>query len=445
MSFAKTLRMSKTTAVWISITALLVASLLPALLNGHRVGALQILDRSITMASSVQGAETTYDVSVRLPNGVTFGTIRLEFCNEDPLPGEACNTNTVESDNTPDLDDDVGTEITISNWAMSDTAGSATDNAVSCDTASAALTTTHTAGSDLTYLDIECGTGNAETVAAGGGSDTDYINFTINDVNNPTNTTSGVNNDPFYVRVYTFASPDSPTAYAIAAPPLGNYEGGIAMSTAEQITVEARVQERLDFVVGTDTVANDCATIAGTTVDLGVLDGATLNRATVDSSNAASPNVDGICTEVTTNAASGANISYLATDLEVSGATCSQANGDIDGTELNTDQCINWDNDAPAVYAGGNELWGLGILSTPSNGTTDVMTITAGADYDESGGWTDTVAIDPYAALAIELGDTAGSVADSESLMIDVAAEAAITTPTGLYQATLTFIATGSF
>jgi len=454
MTFVQKIRSENGLLAWVSIAVLIVASLLPTLLSQQKADALQILDRKVTMATSQQGLETSYDVSFQVPDAAVIGGLRLEFCNEDPLPGQTCATNTAVGDNTPELDADSGLAITVSNIAFNSTAGSTVNAATVC--IAPGLTTTHTAGTNLTYLDITCDTADtvtnlAETVIAG---TTDYISFTINNINNPTNTTSGNNNDSFYARVYTFTQDgavghvNTPIAtYVITAPPLGNYEGGVALSTAEQITVQARVQERLSFTVGTDTVAGDCATISGTTIDVGILDStdAVFNRATVNGA-ATTPDVSGICTEVTTNASNGATISYLTTDLQVSGATCTQANGDIDGaTAIDTDQCINWEDTTPSAYVAGTENWGLGILSTPSNGTgaTNNMAI-VGVGYDQSS-WTNTVKAEPYATSAVLLANTGGNVAAGESLLIDVAAESAITTPTGLYEATMTFIATGSF
>ncbi len=458
MSFKRTTTLFKPVSIWLTVVALVAVTMLPALLGQQRADALQILDRKVTMGTSQQGAETTYDVSFQVPNGAVIGGWRIELCDEDPLPGQACDSTTIEGDSVPSLDADTGSAITVTNIAFDDTAGSITNTAATCT--APGLQTAHIAGTNTTYLDVTCdtldGVGDlAETVVAGSGTaDTDYVSFTINNVNNPTNTTSGTNNDSFYVRIYTFTQDggvgdvNTPIAtYSAATPPLGNYEGGVAMSTAEQITVQARVQERLSFTVGTDTVAGDCATISGTTIDVGVLDStdSVFNRATVNGA-AATPDVSGICTEVTTNASNGATISYLTTDLQVSGATCNQANGDIDGTTaINTDQCINWEDTTPSAYVAGTENWGLGILSTPSNGTgaTNNMAI-VGVDYDQSS-WTNTVKAEPYATSAVLLANTGGNVAAGESLLIDVAAESAITTPTGLYEATMTFIATGSF
>ena len=448
MTFVTKMLASGRFVLWLAVAALLLASLLPALLNQQSVRAAQILDRSIAMATSQASVETSYNVSFQVPGGALIGGWRLEFCDEDPLPGQACNVSTVEGTTVPSLDADTGSAITISNIALADVAFDVTSNATTCT--APALRTAHGAASNLTYLDITCDTDDIavvqETIATGGGSDTDYINFTINNINNPSSISS------FFARIYTFTQ-DGPVGgtnqpiptYVAATPPLGNYEGGVAMSTADQITVEARVQERLTFTVGTDTVAGNCAAISGTTVDLGVLDStdAVFNRATVNGA-AATPNLDGICTEVITNAANGASISYLATDLQVTGATCTFANGDIDGTTaISTDQCINWEDTTPSAYVAGTEKWGIGVLSTPQNGSTTNMTVTD-ASYDRST-WTDTVKVEPYATSAVPIADTNGTVADTEALLIDVAAESAITTPTGLYQATLTFIATGSF
>jgi hypothetical protein len=73
------------------------------------------------MVSSASSAETNYEVSFQLPDAVTYGSFRVEFCNVDPLPGEDCSTGLVESDNIPDLGSDAGNAITISDFTVADT------------------------------------------------------------------------------------------------------------------------------------------------------------------------------------------------------------------------------------------------------------------------------------------------------------------------------------
>jgi hypothetical protein len=395
------------------------------------------------MGSSASGAETTYNVSFQLPDAVTIGSFRVEFCNVDPLPGQDCSTGLLESDNVPDLGDDAGTIITIANFAIADTAGDTTNNASNCT--SGTLNTDHstaTGNPDFNHLDVVCNAAETTSVTETGPgttADTEYVNFDIVNVNNPSNTTSGNNNDSFYVRVYVFAG-TSPTAYNQASPPLGVYEGGIAMSTADQITLSARVQERLTFTVGTELDGNNCAAIAGTTVDLGVLDTGNINRISTQPTGG---DLDVACAEVTTNAANGVNVYYIGDDLKVTGASCSGSTEDDAGAASDVDKCINADSDGSAgtstVIVAGDEQWGMAAPETPDNGTTS-NNLTAVGAYDES--VANQFSFQPNVATLIGSSST---VVDQESLEIDMAGTASITTPTGLYTTTLTFIATATF
>ena len=442
--------------------AILGFAVLQPLVSTHRQAeAAQILERYVHIVDdSSSAAETDYDVSFQLPNGATLGTVRIEFCDEDPIPGEPCNVTTTESDEVPDLDADAGSAITITNWALSDTAGSATDNSANCTTANAALSTTHTAGTNLNYLDIQCGTGNAETIAAGGGSDTDYVNFRINNINNPSNTTSGNDNDTFYVRIYTYTSPDSPPAYAAGGNTLGEYEGGVAMSTAQQINVTARVQEELTFQVGADEVADNCADFTQTTVDLGVLRSGQVNFASTEPDTGT--NSDTACVEVTTNAASGVNVYYIGDNLNK--GACVGSTDTENGTPDETDDCINSDldgsdadlntNSGSADIAAGTEQWGLSVIDDEIDNNLSAATDTTSFGTTASGPYDGTVVNNGQADLtdnwtfvpnATQLICSSTTVVNTELCQIDMAGTAAITTPTGVYTTTLTFIANASF
>lgn len=443
---------SRNTAVWVTIASFLVAMLLPVLTAPQRVDAAQILDRYIDMGSSASSAENDYDVSFQLPNGVVVGSVRVEFCNVDPLPGETCATGILPADNVPRLDAGAGSAVTLTNFAIADTAGDTTDNAANCSAPSL-----QAIGASANHIDIECGTGNAETTSvaetgAGTTTDTEYINFTLNDVDNPSNATSGTNNDTFYVRIYVFASPDVPAAYVQASPPLGNYEGGLALSTANQINVTARVQEELTFRVGADNVGTVCDTFTDTTVDLGVLDSNSINLA---SSSPVGGDVDTACVEVTTNAANGVNVYYIGDNLKVTGAVCGTTDTE-DGSPDTGDQCLNSDEDgsdadnntfsASPDITTGTEQWGMSVLTdtlenAASNETTNLSLVTK---YDGDSGATATNNW-TFVPNTAELIGSATTVVNAEVLEIDMAGTAAITTPTGVYTTTLTFIATATF
>lgn len=430
-------------AVWLAIATLFVAMLLPILARPQRVEAARLLDRYIHMDSSASTSspttETTYYVQFQVPNGATVGSMRVEFCNEDPLPGEPCNTSTSSGVNVPDLDATDGstnTAITTTNVQFGTSSSSpalgtpGTDNTSGCT-----VPALQTVNSGNTHFDIHCNA--AETIVA---ATNDFVFIQVNNVDNPT---VGAN-DPFYARIYTFSGTTA-TAYAAGAPPLGNYEGGVALSTAEQITVEARVQETLDFTVGVDAAADDCAIIAGSAVDLGVLTPTTINYASVNGVGAV-PNTDVACAEVSTNASNGVNVYYVGDNLAIGSTSC--ANGDTDnaGAALENDFCINRvddaDTDGVLTTASTFEGWGLGVTgdSGVAFDTGSTSNLTAAAAYD-----LDTANEYSFTPNAVTLIASSTDVVDAELLEIDMAAAAAAQTPAGIYDTTLTFIATGTF
>lgn len=435
-----------------AVVVLVAAMLLPSLGKNSQVEAAQILNRYIDMDSSASSAETTYNVSFQLPNGVTIGSFRVEFCNVDPLPGLDCSTGIIESDNVPDMGDDAGSAISLANFALADAPGDTTNNGDTCTAGS--LVQNHATSEDLNYVDVACNATEATVVTETGpgtATDEEYVNFDIVNINNPSNTTSGSNNDTFYVRLYVFAG-TSPTAYNQASPPLGVYEGGLAMSTANQITVTARVQEQLTFRVGADSTATPCDTFTDTTVDLGVLNSTVIN---LSSTHPAGGDLDTACTEVTTNASNGVGVYYIGDNLKVTGEVCGTTDTE-NATPSTTDKCLNRDPDgsdadnntfsaSPDITAG-TEQWGLSVLSdalenAASNETTNLSLVTK---YDGNNGttannnWT-------FVPNTAELFCSSTTVVNAEVCRIDMAGTAAITTPTGLYTTTLTFIATATF
>ena len=422
-------------SVALAVTAAVIMSLLLPLLTASRsnlVQAAQVSSRSITMGTSAPNATTSYVIAFTVPNNgaENIGSFRVEFCNNNPLSGTTC-TNTAVGDDVPFLDN-----VTFTSGTFDDTGG--TDE---CTVSMEAIT----AGDR--YIDFACS-------AADDITNVGNFTATVNLVDNPDNSTAGgADNNTFYARLYTYAAL---TPTAIANPVTGfNNEGGVALSTAEQITVQARVQENLTFEVftGPDD-ATDCDGAAtGTAIDLGVVDftgdassGGNENRATLDPVGG---NTNGICVRVSTNAGGGVTIGYIASEFKVSGATCSE--DDIDLTASSTDKCWNWDNDAPNAIDDGIEQWGIQVLTLMQQGdglggSTSNLAILS-ADYDATTP-DDVFTIDGNSTTVTAISDSSAStdkVVDTEALLIDVGAVSAATTPTGLYAATITFVATSTF
>jgi hypothetical protein len=117
-------------------------------------------------------------------------------------------------------------------------------------------------------------------------------------------------------------------------------------------------------------------------------------------------------------------------------------NRDADGSDADN----NTFSADPDITAG-TEQWGLGVRSdtienASSNETTNLSLTTA---YDANNGgapdnnnWT-------FVPNTASLICSSTTVVNAEVCQVDAAGTAAITTPTGLYTTTLTFIATATF
>lgn len=417
---------------WVSALALVFGTLLAGLLyQPTLVSAAQVTSRSITLGSSAASAETTYRIQFTVPDNGTenIGSFRVEFCNNNPLPNQSC-TNTAVGDDVPQVDANAGNIATLN--------GSPTFNG-------AAISMTAPSVGDY-YLDFTLP--SQQDIASA-----QTFDVTVNDVNNPSNSTSGNDNDSFYARVYVYSSIAPPAAANPMPTTNQNNDGGIALSTAQQLTVTARVQEVLQFCIGTTDAAtnNDCTDISGTTVDLGVVDNTAVSISPVAPSPSGGNSTDGLAM-VRTNAANGVTIGYFAEQesgsgaLKVAGATCS-------GVSL-TDQCFNSAGTTSNTIVAGTEEFGMTVSSVDtSNGSTTNLSRDAAYDGDGTAGGTCTggdAGVDEQCWAWDDSGslDTIASsttVVDDELLVMKFAGTAAITTPTGVYSLVATFIATPTF
>jgi hypothetical protein len=414
--------------------ALVLSALLPVLLFGQ-ASAGQISERKITMSTSVRAATgVTYTASFKPASSITATGMVIEFCANSPLIGDTCtagaNGNTLEGF-------DANTSVTADNsWTVD---GASDTNTVILTHAGATLTA-----------------GTAYTVALSG-----VVNPTYDSVQPAT----------FYARILTYTG--SPTGYTSTSP--GSYTdyGGIALTTNNQLTVNARVQEQLRFCVGTvdNTVTNtgtfstyntgtDCSGTAfsgaSPTVDLGPISsaGASISPVAVASGG---NNLTGAFL-IQTNAAYGAAVTYFAEQnsssgrLKVAGAACSgsTATGNVqDAGSSIGDQCFNSNATQADFSAAGTEEFGMTALTPIANGTTTNLTRTA--DYDGDGTAATGFAWQQSNASATSIASSAGGAApvnrvlDYELVLLKFAAQAAAITPTGSYTVTSTYIATSTF
>lgn len=228
---------------------LLIASFAPIFSRSH-VGAYALpTDRFIRMSSSAYGSHpdgdgdnVTYQVGFTTNQGgaaSNIGGIVVEFCDDSPIIGDSCGN--INASENFDLNEGAGlaiaNQVGITGWT------------IDAATVANRLILTRTPGSIAQNLDVT---------------------FDINGITNPDNV-----NTTFYARIITFTTNAGAQNYVsnnIEAGGTAVDAGGVALSTAAQITITARVPERITFCVFTNddsTAPNTCGTGVGATGDLG--------------------------------------------------------------------------------------------------------------------------------------------------------------------------------
>jgi hypothetical protein len=224
---------------------LLLAGMTLPILGASQVFAYgQITSRAIQMSTSTPGATASYVVSFTTATasgtGVGIDGIVIQFCDNDPIIGDTCIT-TAGSINT-----NYGTTLAISAQT------GITGNTIS----SAHSTATQIVLNNTGSTQITAGTA---------------VSITFTGITNP-NYTSGctsASNCSFYARILTYTTAAAANAYSCGpstctiGTPLD--AGGIALVTNPSIVVTSKVQEVLTFCVYT---AGSCAS-GGSTVTLG--------------------------------------------------------------------------------------------------------------------------------------------------------------------------------
>ena len=461
------IKLNDSVVAWLQVAALVFASFAPFMLNVQNVSAAQLDNRSIALSDTrVAAVGVTYTNVFQLADAAAdFEGYIIEFCSNDPIPATACTATEgldvpdFDTDNDGDVSDSV--TLTVEVDADGDFSAGATD--VSADWSFDEENVTDTIQSDGTTIVIEHS-------SSGNYSATPYVRVTLSpvdntaDIINPSDTAGTNNYGSFYARLYADDDADAQTVVS-GPPPSWEDDGGIAMSTVDTLTITARVQEILQFCVGdTDTPNNDdCSDISGNDIDMGVLDSTSVNTASTEDSNAYAM--------IRTNAANGATVSYFSDAgrdvtgddgtagafgntvndgddindgvLSYAGADCSAA---ADTTQTGSgdqdDACINspFPSDGEVTFVAGTEAFGMAITSLDvTNGTTSNLVRDAAYDFG-SGGY----AFSGLDAVADTIA-TSSTVLDDEMMVIDFAGTAAITTPTGVYNTSIVYIATSSF
>lgn len=238
--------------------------------------------------------------------------------------------------------------------------------------------------------------------------------FYFTNIKNPTSTGA------FYARVYTYTG----TTYGgyTSVSSLGTVQdsGGFALSTANNISVSATVQETLTFCISDVAPGSNCAGTNPPVVKLGTGNPVTIDSAAVYDNSAASTSY----MQISTNAVSGAIV-----NMKSNYASCNGLSSD-GGTTCGIP------GSAGALAAG---TAGFGLKVGAGTGGTGTIAgtngYTAGAFHmgTTNATYGDTIA------------NTANTVAANVNSQLIFGATANLTTPAGIYSTNETLIATGTF
>jgi hypothetical protein len=346
---------------------LIVATTIPMLV-GNKASAAIVDSRSIQLSSSaVSATGVIYKVSWTVPSTNTVKGIVVDFCSNSPIVGDACTA---------------PTGFSVTGFGVAN--------------ASPNIAAWATTGSDANTVVLSNSTGLSFT-----GSST--ATFEITGVTNTS--TLGT----FYGRILTYASDTVAQAYAPATPGAYVDYGGIAMSTASELSITAKVQETLTFCVYTSASCGG----GGTAVPLGDANGV-LSNTSISYQNANPKfNLASNATHGVTVRVKGATLTSGANTITAQGATCTA------------------DSTTPSV-----EQFGMRATTTSPITVDPVYACSAGNHA------LDTAAtVSTYGDV---LASTTGAL-DTTTVPMEFSAKSATATEAGIYTSTFTFIATGSY
>jgi hypothetical protein len=388
----KVARLLKKLTYTAAATVVTLTSVLALLPQGASAAA-QVQTRSIKMSNSTNSASTattTYTVTATVATtSASMKGVVLDFCANSPIVGDSCTAPTgFTISGSPSVT--TGGVLTASGWTAASTLG---------------VNTLHLS--------------NATGVATTGGSS--VITFDITNVQNPTSAVG-----TFYARIYTYNATAGATGFTSHTnPDVGAVhvdDGGFAMSTANQVTITAKVQETLLFCVYTSGANCAGGTVAGMVLGdaFGVLSSTTTNYLT--STNATTPLTAKL--GVASNATTGVTVRAKASGTLTSGANTIASTGNTctaDSAAAGTDQ--------------------FGLFITAGAGQTDVS-------YGTVAGCSSSIHAFNTSNLTSTYGDsvltTPGPTTEAAAT-IDFMGKAKTTTKSGVYTSTFTFIATGIY
>lgn len=382
------------------VAVLLFVTTIPAIMAAHAGAYGLVTARYIEMSSSANGeADVTYSVGFTTATTSNVGGIVINFCSNSPIIGDSCTAPTGFLSNFANLA--LANQAGISGFAV-DTTNSTNNTVILTNNAAPSINSSTTVTFDLGSTGVNDG------------------------ITNPTTT-----NTTFYARILTYTTDVNAQAYAPTNPGGGTGvidAGGVALSTAAQITITSKVQERLTFCVYTGV---NCAA-GGSAVTLGDTNGVL---------DPAGPYVDkNTQYDVATNASQGVIIRIKGDTLK---------SGAFDVTAIGA---------TAAASAPGTEQFGFCTYETTGSGLTPTTPYdNANCNTTTQSAGTATPGGTGTANFAFDTNNTTGTTStygadfahktagSTSSGLLAFIGNISNTTEAGIYTTTLTFIATGTY
>jgi hypothetical protein len=389
-----------------------------AAISPTQASAAQLTTRSLAISSSANGSITNgnpgeggngqkakYTFGFTVPTTGNIGSVLFEVCTT-PLPGTTCTS---------------PTGFTAANATSVTTTGTGFSTGFSIDSSTvltgAPYTCTGTSPGRTNCLAIKRTTASvtsgATVTAAFGGGASDYIT-------NPT-----TDNQAFFVRIVTYS--DNAFATPVDA-------GSVASSTAQQIDITAKVQETLNFSVGSSVTApsTNCAAFSDTgALALGDSNGVLSFTQAYDAHS---------YFRVSTNAINGTKVYYSGDTLK-SGSNSITAAGTTQPTPSTA-----------AASGVGSSQFGLAIDSsdTQSGSGYSFTSLAATSPYTGGSGTitnagTASFAFAPSSVTTpVQLASSAGTIT-CDTGSVRYLGNVSTTTPPGIYTTTVTYLAVPTY
>ena len=395
--------------------ALLLAGGLLPLFTAQIANAAGLLTaRTIEMSSSANGGLTagqgvTYTISFKTATAGAIEGIVIDFCDNSPIPGEACTYTAGQSITLTNVSWTGGSisgpsDTTTSNWTI----GKTSPLLILSDAGSSVSEPSNT---QVTI--VMSGFTNPNYSACTGGT--------------PPNCS-------FYARLFTYTTNTAATSYTPTSTQSPTDQGGVALSTNQVVTVTSKVQEQLTFCVYTGA---SCSA-GGGSVTLGDSTGVLYTTG---------PFVD-VTTQytVSTNANYGLSIRMLGTTLTSGSNTITAIGATAASSNPNHDQfgmCTYVTNTGMTLapqspYNNANCNTTTQTANQAGNATGGAGSAQFGFDTNGSTGTTSTYGgVLASAATGVSAGSATGVIA--------MIGNVAVTQAAGIYTTALTFVATSSY